>query len=192
MTLALNGFQFNGGHTGGMAATADGRFHPFWVDNRTGIAQLWTAAVTVPGAAIKNGSPELALLDDISDAIELQTLSTDYDRKTNRLTVRVKLKNTSSQAVQGPLNLRLIDLSSQLGQARAENTDNGISGPGAVWTIRGGVLEPGQESSEQQLSFRISDLRPFRDEKTIRYLFASFQARVLGKRVPPPKEAPKS
>jgi hypothetical protein len=192
VTLSLNPFQFNGGHTGGMAATADGRFHPFWVDNRTGTAQLWTAAVTVPGGAVKNGSSELALLDDVSDAIELQTLSTDYDRKSNRLSIRVKLKNTSSQAVQGPLKLRLIDLSSQLGQARAENTDNGISGPGAVWTIRGGALEPGQESSEQELAFKISDLRPFREDKSIRYLFASFQARVLGKRVPAAKETPKS
>ncbi len=196
VTLALNPFQFNGGHTGGMAATADGRFHPFWADNRTGIAQLWTAAVTVPGAAVKNGSPELATLDDVSDAVELKVLSTDYDRKTNRLAVRVKLRNTSSQTVEGPLKLRLIDLSSQLGRARAENAENGISGPGAVWTIReasaGGALAPGAESSVQELVFRISDLRPFRDEKSIRYLFASFQARVLGKRVPPPKETPKS
>ncbi|HTO75841.1 MAG TPA: sialidase family protein [Thermoanaerobaculia bacterium] len=196
VTLSLNPFQFNGGHTGGMATTADGRFHPFWVDNRTGIAQLWTAAVTVPGAAVKNGSPELAALDDVSDAVELKILSTDYDRKTNRLAIRVKLQNTSSQAVAGPLKLRLIDLSSQLGRARAENADNGISGPGAVWTIReaagGAALAPGAESSVQELAFRISDLRPFRDEKSIRYLFASFQARVLGKRVPAAKETPKS
>ncbi|HEY7114363.1 MAG TPA: sialidase family protein [Thermoanaerobaculia bacterium] len=194
VTLALNGFQFNGGHTGGMAAGADGRFHPFWIDNRTGIAQLWTAAVTVPGAAVKNGSAELALLDDVSDAIELRTLATDYDRKSNRLSVKVRLKNTSNQTLQGPLKLRLIDLSSQLGQPRAENSDNGISGSGAVWTIGGGAaggsLGPGQESSDQELTFRISDLTSFRDEKTIRYLFASFRARVLGKRVPP-KEAPK-
>jgi hypothetical protein len=196
VTLALNPFQFNGGHTGGMAATVDGRFHPFWVDNRTGIAQLWTAAVTVPGAAVKNGSPELATLDDVSDAVELKVLSTDYDRKTNRLAVRVKLRNTSNQTVAGPLKLRLIDLSSQLGRARAENADNGISGPGAVWTIReaaaGGSLAPGAESSVQELAFRISDLRPFREEKSIRYLFASFQARVLGRRVPAAKETPKS
>jgi len=123
-------------------------------------------------------------------------LSTDYDRKANRLAVRVKVQNTSNQTVDGPLKLRLIDLASQLGQARAENSDNGISGPGAVWTIRGGAaggaLAPGAESSVQELAFRISDLRPFRDEKAIRYLFASFQARVLGKRAPAPKEAPKS
>jgi hypothetical protein len=35
------------GHTAGLAAGADGRFHPAWIDNRTGKNQLWTAAVEV-------------------------------------------------------------------------------------------------------------------------------------------------
>src|SRR5262249_58767706 len=81
VTLTLNPFQFNGGHTGGMAATADGRFPPLSIDHRTGIAQVWTSAVTVRGAAVKNGSPDLASLDDVSDAIELRGLSTNYDPK---------------------------------------------------------------------------------------------------------------
>ena len=33
--------------TAGLAADADGAFHPFWIDDRTGILQVWTAAVTV-------------------------------------------------------------------------------------------------------------------------------------------------
>ena len=35
------------GHTAGMAADARGVFHPLWIDNRTGVRQVWTAAVSV-------------------------------------------------------------------------------------------------------------------------------------------------
>lgn len=36
-----------GGDYSGLAAGADGRFHVFWVDSRTGTYQVWTAAVRV-------------------------------------------------------------------------------------------------------------------------------------------------
>ena len=35
------------GDTAGLAAAADGTFHPLWVDHRTGTPQVWTATVTV-------------------------------------------------------------------------------------------------------------------------------------------------
>jgi hypothetical protein len=35
------------GHSAGITASADGRFHPVWIDNRNGTKQLWTAAITV-------------------------------------------------------------------------------------------------------------------------------------------------
>lgn len=40
-------FHPNGGDTAGLVAAADGRFHAIWIDNRTGIQQVWTAAITV-------------------------------------------------------------------------------------------------------------------------------------------------
>lgn len=36
-----------GGDYSGLAASADGRFHVFWADSRTGIYQLWSAGVEV-------------------------------------------------------------------------------------------------------------------------------------------------
>jgi hypothetical protein len=39
----------NSGDTAGLAADADGVFHPVWIDNRTGIPQMWTATVKVRG-----------------------------------------------------------------------------------------------------------------------------------------------
>jgi hypothetical protein len=37
----------NSGDTAGLAADANGTFHPVWIDNRTGSPQVWTSAVTV-------------------------------------------------------------------------------------------------------------------------------------------------
>ena len=49
MALRLDLFFESGGHTTGLVAGADGVFHPVWVDNRTGVAQMWTAPVTIEG-----------------------------------------------------------------------------------------------------------------------------------------------
>jgi hypothetical protein len=40
-------FLATGGDTAGLTAAADGRFHAVWIDNRTGIQQVWTAAISV-------------------------------------------------------------------------------------------------------------------------------------------------
>ena len=43
------------GHTAGLAASADGDFHPLWIDGRTGRQQVWTARVTVPARGPREG-----------------------------------------------------------------------------------------------------------------------------------------
>jgi hypothetical protein len=45
--------RFNGGDTAGLTADADGIFHPLWIDNRTGVHQMWTATVAVRGKAVR-------------------------------------------------------------------------------------------------------------------------------------------
>ena len=39
-------FRFMGGDTAGLAADATGIFHAVWVDNHTGVPQVWSAAIT--------------------------------------------------------------------------------------------------------------------------------------------------
>jgi len=45
--LASDDTRKNSGDTAGLAADADGVFHPVWIDNRSGIPQMWTATVKV-------------------------------------------------------------------------------------------------------------------------------------------------
>ncbi len=46
-TTEKSGTGVTGGDTAGLAASPDGRFHALWIDNRTGIQQVWTAPITV-------------------------------------------------------------------------------------------------------------------------------------------------
>lgn len=41
------GRRIGPGDTAGLAASADGAFHPLWTDHRTGTPQVWTATVIV-------------------------------------------------------------------------------------------------------------------------------------------------
>lgn len=45
--IASDDTRKNSGDTAGLTADANGLFHPVWIDNRTGIPQMWTAAVQV-------------------------------------------------------------------------------------------------------------------------------------------------
>ena len=40
-------FSSTGGHTAGLDSDSSGAFHALWIDNRTGIQQVWTATITV-------------------------------------------------------------------------------------------------------------------------------------------------
>ncbi len=42
-----SGTGVTSGDTAGLAASADGSFHALWIDNRTGVQQVWTGAITV-------------------------------------------------------------------------------------------------------------------------------------------------
>ena len=44
-SVSIDAFADSGGHTFGLTAAADGVFHAAWTDNRTGVPQVWTAAV---------------------------------------------------------------------------------------------------------------------------------------------------
>jgi hypothetical protein len=49
--------HLNGGDTSGLAADADGVFHLVWIDNRTGVSQVWTTTVKVRAIAARSHSP---------------------------------------------------------------------------------------------------------------------------------------
>jgi hypothetical protein len=163
LSASIEPFFIAGGHTTGMAVDASGAFFATWIDNRTGVAQLWTAPVTVSGTVAKHGSPELAALDEVSSQIKIEVVNRTFDQRTGLLAMRVRLRNASKDTVGGPLKLRVRTLESQLGVPEVVGADNREKGTGAIWDLssllRNGVLPPGLRSQERTLEFRLVSLR---------------------------------
>ncbi|MGH9453903.1 MAG: hypothetical protein ACRD2O_08035, partial [Terriglobia bacterium] len=171
------------GHTAGLAADADGTFHASWVDNRTGILQVWTAPVEVRGVATKNGSPELSGYEDVSSQVSLLLSDANFDRHTNMVTVTAQLHNNSKRTLRGPIKVRAIELNSELGSPQVLHADNGLAGVGAVWdftqSLKDGQLAPNEDSAAKQLSFRLSDVRSARQGRIFKHGLIDLQAKVL-------------
>ncbi|HWF83753.1 MAG TPA: sialidase family protein [Vicinamibacterales bacterium] len=168
-----------------VAAGVDGVFHPYWIDNRTGWPQVWTAAVQVAGSAIKNGAADLADLDDLTPLTELKWTSSEYDRSTHTVSATLRLDNTSTRTLQGPFKIRLIRSDSDVASLEAIGASNGLTGPGAVWDVTAFTTEsrlaPGSTSRPFILSSKLHDVRPLleRHGQGGFKLLASF-SRVLG------------
>lgn len=174
-----------GGHTAGLAVTADGIFHPLWIDNRTGIHQMWTTPVKANGTAVENGSAELANMKDVSGQCLIQITDLSYDRQQNILTAKVQVKNVSKESIAAPLKLRVTELSSPLGKVQVVNADNKITTVGAVWDFSSAVPsgELAGDSSTQpiELRFKFVDLNPnpFLQERKLQRDWISFSGHVL-------------
>jgi hypothetical protein len=170
----------HGGDTSGNAVDVDGVFHPVWIDNRTGVPQIWTAPVSVNGAAIRNGSRELQDLDDVTSSVMLHFSEPKYDPQTKLTTVKASLVNTSSHTLTGPLVVRVLDVTSS--KMEILHADNHETGKGAILDftsqLSGNRLEPRKTSGAKLLEFQGVDLSASQPKGKA---LVDFQAEVLGK-----------
>jgi hypothetical protein len=181
----LDPFFVSGGHTTGLAVDADSTFHPTWIDNHTGVAQLWSASLKVDGTVVKHGAADLADLKDISKSVTLELSKPDLDRVKGTLSVSARLKNISKDTVEGPVKVRVLTLESDLGVPEITNADNGQDGTGAVWDftpqLSGAPLASMKLSAARTLTFRVSDLRPLAPGKDFKRSVLNLGTRVFGK-----------
>ena len=184
ISSGIDAFYVSSGHTSGLAVDATGTFYPTWVDNRTGVPQLWGAPITVTGAVVKHGAPELAKLEEVSKQIKVETMGRSFDRGTGTLSMTVRLRNSSKDTISGPVKLRLRTLESELGVPEVLGADNGERGTGAIWdfssVVTGGVLVPGARSAERKLEFRIASLRGLRGGRDFRSQVLTADAAIYG------------
>jgi hypothetical protein len=153
-----------GGHSAGFGATGDGRFHAAWVDNRTGIHQIWSATIDVEGAAIVNGAAQLASLRDVTDSMDLVVVSNRWDAKSNAIQMQVRAQNLSKQPIARPLKARIILLESPFGEPVIVGSENGVEGAGAIIDFSALVpengLAPGASTGIRPLTIRLKDFEP--------------------------------
>ena len=151
-----------GGETAGLAADANGVFDAAWIANPTGTSQIWTAPIKVTGKVFKNGSPDLADLNDVSPHVALLFSDVQFDDSGRTLTAKAYIENTSKVTLVAPFKLRILRLDSRLGDPEVINADNRLGGAGAVFDfsdlIPTHVLKPGQSSQPREISIHFNDL----------------------------------
>ena len=185
LDLSLDTFTFLGGDTAGLTADGAGRFHPVWVDNSTGIPQVFTAVVTVPRtseAAIRQSRKEGAVRRSVTGEVTVESDEPEYDRSRDLVSVGIRLLNNSPQPLTGPLSVRIADVQSELGDPQALNADRGGGGVDAEWDIPMSTptLNPGERTRTATLTFHLSHLRPYRDGKRYRRGLVKIEFEVLG------------
>ncbi len=85
----------------GLTATADGTFHPVWPDMRTGVMQLFTAAVRIGAQSSVRPRVVQALLNT-----KVEPVIEPFRFQTRTMaSIVVRLRNTSNERLYGPFKL---------------------------------------------------------------------------------------
>jgi len=178
----IGGKWITGGHTNGISVDARGAFHLLWSDNRTGVDQLWTAAVIVRGEGVLHGDPTLTALDDISKDLGIEATNTTYDSVEHTVVTHIRLINLSSAPICGPLKVRATGVRSEIGTPTLLNAQNREPGAGAIWTVYPQLPEkclvPKASSSEFIISAHLVDLQPMSESADREFL--SLDLRIFG------------
>lgn len=194
-TLSIPWFVFHGGHTMGLAADANGGFHPLWIANPTGLPQLWTTTITVDGKVVKNGSPDLAKLEDASKLVRLEFLNRYYDMKAHAVDFDLRLENVGKGVIRGPLKVRVLDAGSYVGDVTIEENGKERSVEGAVWDfsslLPGGVFQPGYVTKSIHVRLFVRGIDPFTQIGRFTFFLtplATTTTKVLAGSIEQPKE----
>lgn len=103
------------GDYGGFAARADGAFQPVWIDNRTGVPQLFTATITVAPAARRPEDRDRELGRLVSDSVLATVSAVSFDPRSCTVQLGIELLNRADRGVALPLTVRIEQALSQLG-----------------------------------------------------------------------------
>ena len=157
--------RFDGtpGDTRLMIADAAGRFHNFWFANTASVehnTNLLTATIQADGRAYRNGDASLQDLKDITKALAINVLSTQFNRDEGRFAVQLSLINNSERTVR-PMYARVLWMNSPYGPTSLLNEPvNGISTNGALLNLGSESwahgIAPRGSSKPIKLLFKIS------------------------------------
>jgi hypothetical protein len=131
----------------------------------SGLPQLWTTSITVDGSMVKNGSPELAKLQDVSKLVRLEFLNRYYNMKTHSVDFELRLRNVSKATIKGPLKVKVLDAGSYVGDVNIEDGGKEKSVEGAIWDFSsafpGGVFKPGDLTKPIHVHLLVRGIDPF-------------------------------
>jgi hypothetical protein len=109
-SIAFTMFMASGATDAGeyTGLTGDGRgvFHPFWVDSRNGINQLWSASVYTRGAPAARLNPPARVA---TGRVELVFDPGRWDSAASVMIVPLRLRNRSTTPLCAPLAIEIVD-----------------------------------------------------------------------------------
>lgn len=184
-----NRLYYQVGDYGGLAARADGAFQPIWIDNRTQVPQLYTAAVTVsvPVRTAEERDRQLGRL--VSDSVFATISRTTFDAQTCTVQLGVELVNRSSRPVRLPLVVRVDEALSQLGEPLATGGARDEQGR-PLWRVGSGASLAPRERASHTATFKLEHCRPLAGRGEYAYrerldarLYGTPTARVAGPKI---------
>jgi len=136
--------------------------HPVWIDNRDGVAQMWTTKIRVDGRAVANGDASLSSLTDVTGRVALELINMSYDKQSSTVTGYAYVRNESTDTIEGPIKARVVELTSAVGTpAIVSGVENRMTGPGAVFDFTpltsSGRLMPGAQTAPLKISIRLAN-----------------------------------
>jgi hypothetical protein len=155
------------GDTAGLAADASGAFYVLWVDDRTGVHQVWTAPVT---ASDYKTTP----MRDVTDSVRVEFAATRDDTTSKTVSVDVRITSAAASPLRGPFVLDVLSAAADTaaGGAVVLNADNHRDGAGATWrfvTPNDAPLERGKSTAPRTLQFKYpGELALYRDPVNMR------------------------
>jgi hypothetical protein len=183
--ISISRAEWIGGDYCGLASDAKGVFHPLWIENRTGVRQVWTTTISVKGHGIVNGSTDLATWADVSERATLDLQRARYNPKTHTVTADVYLVNSSAAPLHGPLKTRVLSIQSAMGDPTIADADAGGHSTGAILDfsglLNGRELAAGARSNARRVTFKLANptsLGPHRRTETTTE-FIHFRAKIL-------------
>ncbi|MCI0434337.1 MAG: glycoside hydrolase [Gemmatimonadetes bacterium] len=142
-TISAGSRWATGGDYMGLAASADGAFHPFWTDSRDGPFQIWTARVEVHELAIVDRNATTLTEASLNREIELRMDPTRFDAANGEAVLPVRLRNASADTLWGPFSVEVVTAgptgtgsTSVAAPVTILNASNGANGAGAVFDYR--------------------------------------------------------
>jgi hypothetical protein len=164
ITIERPHFSIAGGETDGLTADADGFFHAVWVDSSVLDPQMWTARISIDGRGTQNGSNDLALLSDVSADVAVFFSDAGFDKATSTLRSNMYVRNVSNSVIDTRLVLRVLSLTSKVGEPEFINSDNKRVRAGAVFELTPLLAEkrllPGQTMAARQVLIHLKDAPP--------------------------------
>jgi hypothetical protein len=143
------------GDTAGLAAAADGRFHAVWIDDRTGVDQVWTRSFTVEG--------RIRRMQDVTDQARPEVVDYVVDPSNGHVSLDMRILNVSAEPLALPLTIEFVAPTSPARSVHALNADNTRSSVGAIWTFtgeQGSTLPPGQATLTRPVRIAYRDTGP--------------------------------